>query len=167
MIARNKTTIKKLRFFIWIPNSRYLQCFFNDNSFKILGKVTSGGEFDLNNTPDLLPALVLFAIQFNFYFKFYNVESARYKETDRVNSVVKILKKLNIEVKEFKDGLSFYGGLKSRNNIVSGFNDHRIIMASTLLGIKKEYHITIKDIKNLEGSYPKYLDDLKKISMEF
>jgi 3-phosphoshikimate 1-carboxyvinyltransferase len=137
---------------------------YTENGFNLVGKVNRGGEFDLNDTPDLLPALALFSVNYNYDFKFYNVESARFKETDRISSIVKVLKSLGVVVNEFKDGLSFKGGLKRRSNYVSGFNDHRIIMASSLLGIKKGYNVIINDIKNIEGSYPSYFKDLESLT---
>ena len=137
---------------------------YTKNGFKVIGKVNRGGEFDLNDTPDLLPALALFSVNYNYDFKFYNVESARFKETDRITSIVKVLESLGVEVNEFKDGLSFKGALKKRINYVSGFNDHRIIMASSLLGINKGYKVIISDIKNIEGSYPSYFNDLESLT---
>ena len=45
----------------------------------------SGGRFDLNNSPDLLPPLAILALKTANPIEIINVKHARLKETDRIS----------------------------------------------------------------------------------
>ena len=41
-------------------------------------------KFDLSNSPDLIPAIAILALKTSKPIEIFNVEHARYKETDRL-----------------------------------------------------------------------------------
>jgi 3-phosphoshikimate 1-carboxyvinyltransferase len=111
----------------------------------------------------MLPAIVFFLAQYPYFFEFTNLESIRFKETDRVAVLYENLINMGIKVSMTKDTLSFTGSNNLNNLIIDAHNDHRIIMGASLLGIKKGKKITIKNIKNIDSSYPNYFTDLEKL----
>jgi 3-phosphoshikimate 1-carboxyvinyltransferase len=134
-----------------------------NNVLKVFGDVKQGALFDMNDTPDMLPAIVFFLAQYPYFFEFTNLESIRFKETDRVAVLYENLINMGIKVSMTKDTLSFTGSNNLNNLIIDAHNDHRIIMGASLLGIKKGKKITIKNIKNIDSSYPNYFTDLEKL----
>ena len=61
-----------------------------------------GGKFDLSNSPDLIPAIAILALKTSKPIEIFNVEHARYKETDRIAMIARELTKLGIKVVEKK-----------------------------------------------------------------
>lgn len=137
--------------------------YWKGNILYVKGSPKNGAVFDLNNTPDLLPPLVIFSAHYPFSFSFKNCYSARFKECDRIKASIEWLKQVGIDAEESIDGLSFIGGIRKTPIEVSGFNDHRFIMGSSLLTFKNQKNIVIKDISNLASSYPKFFNDLKNL----
>ena len=66
----------------------------DDGSIQVTGNKLLGGEFDLNDTPDLLPILSILGAFAEGETRIVNVPQARIKETDRINAMTKELKKL-------------------------------------------------------------------------
>ena len=67
-------------------------------------------EFDLNDTPDALPAMAVACCFARGTSKLYNVSQARLKETDRITVTREELTKMGARIKETDDGLIIRGG---------------------------------------------------------
>ncbi len=132
----------------------------------VKGVPKNGGVFDLNRVPDLLPPLIIFSSHYPYNFTFRNCYSARFKECDRIKASISWLKQVGINAVEMIDGLSFEGGIKTTPQEVSGFNDHRFIMGSSLLTFQNQQTIEIKDISNIASSYPKFFQDLETLGFD-
>lgn len=91
------------------------------------------GDFDLNATPDALPAMAVAAAFADGKTRLLNVPQARIKETDRISCMSTELNKMGIETEELEDGLIVYGG-KPKAAVLNGYNDHRIAMALAVAG---------------------------------
>jgi 3-phosphoshikimate 1-carboxyvinyltransferase len=65
----------------------------------------TGGTFDLNDTPDLLPAMAVIGLHAEGGVSLVNAAHARIKETDRIAVMAAELAKLGAEVIERPDGL--------------------------------------------------------------
>lgn len=111
-----------------------------------------GIDVDLSNSPDLLPTMAALGSLANGYTNITGVEHARFKETDRIMTCAKELKKLSVDVTENPDGLTIKGGVKS--GIVKSHNDHRLVMALSLIGLKTG--IKICDAESYSVSFPDY-----------
>ena len=107
-------------------------------------KKLDGGKFDLNDSPDLVPAVAILALKASKPIEILNVKHVRYKETDRIAILARELAKLGIKVVEKKDGLV----LKNSKNLIgadlNSENDHRLFMAFCIAGcmwVTAAYHI--------------------------
>lgn len=67
-------------------------------------------EFDLNDTPDALPAMAVACCFARGTSKLYNVSQARLKETDRITVTREELTKMGARIEETDDGLIIRGG---------------------------------------------------------
>jgi 3-phosphoshikimate 1-carboxyvinyltransferase len=120
--------------------------------------------FDLNSTPDTLPALAVasaFAIGKTILS---NVSHARFKETDRISAMKAELEKLGAKVIELDDGLEIHSSkLKHTKKELNGYNDHRIIMALAIAGMGLKGKTIINNAKAISVTYPSFIEDFQKL----
>ena len=90
-----------------------------------------------------------------------NAKELRVKESDRIKSIVKNLKKCGINVVEFEDGYEIEGGSLKEAEINS-FGDHRIAMSFLIAGLING--MKVYDTDCISTSFPNFIDILKKIS---
>ncbi len=121
-----------------------------------------GGEFDLNNIPDALPALAVAACFADGEVLLGNVPQARGKETDRIAVMRQELSKLGAAVEEREDGLLIRGGGYPRETFgageveVSGHGDHRVIMALAVAGLAAAAEVTIDETGPAAVTFPEF-----------
>ncbi|MCL2277317.1 MAG: 3-phosphoshikimate 1-carboxyvinyltransferase [Treponema sp.] len=121
-----------------------------------------GGVFDLNETPDLLPAAAAVAAFAEGDTIFCNVSHARTKETDRIAVMAAELAKLGVKCAETPDGLIVHGkgNLLSFENhdggfpVINGHGDHRIVMAFAAAALGCPAPIAITDAECTDVTYP-------------
>jgi len=123
-------------------------------------KPLCGGTFDLNETPDLLPAAAVVAAYANGDTALINVAHARIKETDRISVVTQELAKLGVSCTELPDGLIIHGkgALSPQNNpVIEGHNDHRIVMAFAVSALGSPVPVEITTFECADVTYPNFL----------
>jgi len=121
-----------------------------------------GGKFDLSDSPDLIPAIAILALKTSEPIEIFNVEHARYKETDRIAILARELTKLGIKVKEKKDGLILNNSKSLTSADLNSENDHRLFMAFCIAGMYVG-NCTISDPESVEISYPNFISEMKRI----
>lgn len=125
-------------------------------------KKLTGLRIDANAIPDLLPTLAVIATQASGKTDIINVPQARIKETDRIHSMAQGLQRLGAKVQEHSDGLTVYPS-SLRANSVSGFGDHRTVMAMALAGLLAEGTTRIDDAQAIEKTFPDFVAIMKKL----
>jgi len=125
-------------------------------------KKLDGGKFDLNDSPDLVPAVAILALKASKPIEILNVKHVRYKETDRIAILARELTKLGIKVVEKKDGLV----LKNSKNLIgadlNSENDHRLFMAFCIAGMYVG-NCSVSHPESVKISYPDFFQDMKRI----
>ncbi len=125
-------------------------------------KKLDGGKFDLNDSPDLVPAVAILALKASKPIEIFNVKHVRYKETDRIAILARELAKLGIKVVEKKDGLV----LKNSKNLVgadlNSENDHRLFMAFCIAGMYVG-NCSVSHPESVKISYPDFIQEMKRI----
>ena len=135
----------------------------NKNMIKIKSpEKLDGGKFDLSNSPDLIPAIAILALKSSKPIEIFNVEHARYKETDRIAIIARELSKLGIDVEEKKDGLTLNNSNSLTNASLNSENDHRLFMAFCIAGLYVG-NCTISDPESVKISYPNFISEMKRI----
>lgn len=115
---------------------------------------------DASNIPDLIPILAVCAgARKGIKTTFYNAERLRLKESDRIESTIRMLDTLGVEYKLMNDGFIIYGREIFKGGEINSFNDHRIVMASAIASIKCKEPLKIKNYKCVSKSYLKFFDD--------
>jgi 3-phosphoshikimate 1-carboxyvinyltransferase len=128
----------------------------------------SGGEFDLNNTPDLLPPLAAVACFALGDTALVNIASARIKETDRIAVMAEELAKLGVKSTETPTGLIIHGcgGIPpharanggNKNFQAESRNDHRVFMSLACAALGCPQPVEITGAESVDESYPGFLD---------
>jgi len=121
-----------------------------------------GGKFDLSDSPDLIPAIAILALKTSKPIEIFNVEHARYKETDRIAIIARELTKLGIKVVEKKDGLILNNSDNLTGADLNSENDHRLFMAFCIAGMYVG-NCTISDPESVDISYPDFISEMKRI----
>jgi 3-phosphoshikimate 1-carboxyvinyltransferase len=132
-----------------------------------------GGVFDLNATPDMLPAAAVTAACAEGDTALVNVAHARIKETDRIAAMAEELGKLGVGCTERPDGLVIHGrGAADKNagaggtagkaplrgGVINGRGDHRIVMAFAAAALAAESPVEIEGAESAAVTYPGFLE---------
>ncbi|MBI4641512.1 MAG: 3-phosphoshikimate 1-carboxyvinyltransferase, partial [Candidatus Tectomicrobia bacterium] len=120
------------------------------------------GTVDLSNFPDSVMTLAVVSACAEGETKIVNVETLRYKESDRLEATACELRKVGIQVDLFRDGLSVYGGDPHAAEIET-YADHRIAMSFGILG-KKVPGIVIRDPGCVSKTYPTFFEELERLT---
>ena len=92
------------------------------------------------------------------------IASARVKETDRIHATCSELNKLGVRVEEHEDGMTIYPCTKFNPASIHTYNDHRMAMAFSLLGLRIS-GVKIENPGCVSKTFPEYfsvLDSLRK-----
>jgi 3-phosphoshikimate 1-carboxyvinyltransferase len=126
-----------------------------------------GGEFDLNSTPDMLPACAVVAAFAKGDTSLVNVAHARLKETDRIAVMAAELGRLGVKAAERPDGLVIHGrggeapgaeaGL-GQGGKIDGHGDHRIFMAFAAAALGAGGPVEISGAESAAVTYPGFLE---------
>jgi 3-phosphoshikimate 1-carboxyvinyltransferase len=123
----------------------------------------SGGVFDLNATPDLLPVMAVTAAYAAGDTALVNTAHARIKETDRIAVMAEELGKLGVAVDERPDGLMIHGrgGKALTSGCTDSRGDHRIAMALGVGALGAAGPIKIERAESVAVTFPGFLKLLK------
>ncbi len=86
----------------------------------------------------------------------------RIKESDRLRAMAEVLNALGGAVKERPDGLEIRGK-RLKGGAVSGFNDHRVVMAAAIAATACEGPVTIFGAEAAAKSYPEFFRDFEAL----
>lgn len=116
----------------------------------------TGIQVDVSLTPDLVPTLAVLGAAAEGEMVIYNAEHVRYKETDRLHAMTVELMKMGVDITEEPSRLIIRGGgLQGAD--VSGWHDHRIVMALTVAGLLAG-DTTIETAESVDISFPGFFE---------
>ena len=124
---------------------------------RIRGRGLRAGEFDLNATPDALPAMAVAACFAEGETRLVNVPQARIKETDRLAVMHQELGKMGARVVELPDGLVIRGG-GLQGAVVDGHGDHRVVMALAVAGLAASGRTEVTTAEAAAVTFPSFVD---------
>ena len=120
--------------------------------------------YDISNCIDLGP--ILFAIAGVCHgAKFTGTNRLRIKESDRVVAMVSELEKFGITADIGEDSVTIHKNkIEKPTKILNGHNDHRIVMALTV--ISTIYGGEIEGCQAVNKSYPNFFEDIKSLGIK-
>ena len=127
----------------------------------LIPKLNDFCTLDVDETPDLVPILSIVA-SVNKGAIFTNVHRLRAKESDRIASVISMIRSLGGHVEECGDSLVIHGtGLTG--GTVDSCNDHRIAMSAAIAATICKTNVTILGAECVEKSYPGFWEDYSQL----
>jgi 3-phosphoshikimate 1-carboxyvinyltransferase len=121
-----------------------------------------GGNFELFDTPDLLPVVSILALKASSPVYIEGIEHARLKETDRVSNISQELTKLGAYVKEERDRITISAPRDLRNATLDAHSDHRLFMAFTIASMLTEHSI-VNGVDSVDVSYPQFVSEMRRL----
>ena len=115
---------------------------------------------------DELPLLVVLATQAEGATVIRDAAELRAKESDRIATLARELRRLGAVLDEAPDGVTVHGPTPLRGAEVDGHGDHRIVMALALAGLVAQGVTVVRGAEALADSYPGLIDDLRRLGAE-
>ena len=124
-------------------------------------------DIDAAAIPDLVPVLaVTAAAAAPGTTRIYNAGRLRLKESDRIETVWRLLTKLGADAEQMEDGLRIHGGKPLPGGAVDSCNDHRIAMAAAVASTLCTGPVTVLGAEAVGKSYPKFWEDFETLGGE-
>lgn len=144
-----------------------------DGKVSVLPSALTSIDVDAEDIPDLVPALCVVAAYADGTSRFRNVGRLRIKESDRIEAIQAFLREIDVKSSvEEADGqtnLLVFGKshkeMQSEDTVgckedieIDGFNDHRIVMAASMVSLREDRPVVIKGAQAVNKSYPGFFD---------
>jgi len=113
---------------------------------------------------DEIPALAVAALAARGSTVIKDAAELRVKESDRIEVLVKELRRMGADISERPDGLEIRGGRRLNGTAVSGYGDHRMAMALAVAGLMADGETLVKDAESVTVSFPNFWDMLALVS---
>lgn len=134
-----------------------------DKLYPQLFKNVGNYQIDLSDTPDLAP--VLFAVAaLKDKGDFVGTRRLKIKESDRAEAMKNELLKFGVNTTIFDDRVIVSGKLKAPSAELYGHNDHRIVMALSVLAARVGG--VIDGAEAVSKSFPDFFDVIKKLNVK-
>lgn len=120
-----------------------------------------GISVDASEIPDMIPAIAAVAAFAKGDTLIHSAGRLRIKESDRLSAIANALTSAGIAVEEGPDSLLIHGG-QPKGCTIGGCNDHRIVMAFSVMAAYSEGETVITDMEAVAKSYPAFFEDFRK-----
>lgn len=116
---------------------------------------------------DEFPILAVLATQARGRTIVRDASELRVKETDRIATVVKELKRLGARIEERPDGFEIWGPSQLRGIPVSSHGDHRLAMSLFVAGLVAQGETVIDDLDCAADSFPGFLTVMQSLGAHY
>ncbi len=139
---------------------------YNDECVRVKSNLLRGIERNLSGCPDLFPVIAATASFAEDNSIFYGINRLIYKESNRLESTSKVLEKLGANLKYDENKAIIYPNKKLYDGDIYTFNDHRIAMAASIMGLKSLTPVKIIGAECVNKSAPAFFDCFKEYIKE-
>lgn len=122
-------------------------------------------EIDMSGYPDLAPPLsAMAALRDGQITRLVNAERLRFKETDRIASVARVLGALGADIEEGPSSLTIRGKDSLPGGVtVDSCNDHRVAMMAAIAATRCEKPVTVTNADCVAKSYPGFWEEYERL----
>lgn len=121
---------------------------------------------DASDIPDLVPIISVVAAASRGSTVIENTARLRFKESDRVMAVCKMLESLGIKAEAHENHMVIHGG-RLTGGTVDSYNDHRIAMSAAIASSVCEGDVTVVNAEAVNKSYPDFFENISNIGGKF
>ena len=131
-----------------------------DSLFEI---VKDEAAIDVNDIPDLVPILSVYAATKQGTKRMFNAQRLRIKESNRLESVSNMINALGGKADFTESELIVHGTGKLKGGTVDSYNDHRIVMSAAIASCFCEDKVIIKGAEAVNKSYPQFFEHFNSL----
>jgi 3-phosphoshikimate 1-carboxyvinyltransferase len=128
----------------------------------LVGTVVEAGEVPL--AIDELPLVALLGCFAEGQTVVRGAEELRYKESDRIATVVDGLRGLGALIEATDDGFVVEGGSGLRGGVLEAHGDHRLAMLGAVAGLASREGVEVVGMEAAAVSYPGFVEDLASLT---
>jgi len=121
-----------------------------------------GGEFDLSDSPDLLPVVSILAIKAKSKVRIFGIEHTKYKETDRIAIIISELRKLGVDCKSNDGELIINPTDQLKNAVLDPHDDHRLFMCFCIASMMTTKSI-VHGAESVDVSFPNFISEMRRL----
>ncbi|GAC1643850.1 MAG: 3-phosphoshikimate 1-carboxyvinyltransferase [Ktedonobacteraceae bacterium] len=132
------------------------------------GQRLRGITVDGDRMIDCIPVLVAVACFAEGESVFYNVESLHYKESDRIEDLCAELRRAGCTITPTRDAIIVQGQPQGIEGgvTVDGHNDHRVLMALSIVALRSRLGLTLSGTEHIAKSYPHFFEELQRLGVD-
>lgn len=128
-----------------------------------------GTDIDLADCPDLGPVLMVLGLFCEGQTVIRNAERLRIKESDRIEAMETELRKCGGVLSSAGGTITIEdcaGALHAPEGVLSGHNDHRVVMSLSVLALAAGLRLPIDDAEAITKSWPNFFTAIKPLGAE-
>lgn len=133
----------------------------SDHAVTVSPASLHGISIDASQIPDLVPILAVLASAAEGDTRIYNAARLRLKESDRLETVSRLISSLGGSIEQHGDELLIHGTGILQGGTADAENDHRIAMSAAIASLITEKPVTILGAECAEKSYSRFYEDAK------
>ncbi|MDO4742702.1 MAG: 3-phosphoshikimate 1-carboxyvinyltransferase [bacterium] len=138
---------------------------YRHNDVRVRSGRLTAVRIDASDIPDLVPVLAVAAAAAIGKTEIVNAQRLRYKESDRLETVYRMLLNLGADIKATDSALIINGTGRLTGGVVDSYNDHRIAMAAAVASLICEHPVEIKNSQAVEKSYPLFFEEFNRLTI--
>lgn len=139
---------------------------YSDGRLKANVENLKGIRLDASDIPDLVPIISVTAACAEGETVIYNASRLRLKESDRIETTVRLINNLGGEARATQDGLIIKGKKRLSGGEVDGCGDHRIVMSAAIASCRCDNPVIIRGAQAVAKSYPEFFNKFNSLGGE-
>lgn len=128
-------------------------------------KELKGCGIDMGTVPDLFPITAVLLSTAEGDSRLYGAPQLRFKESDRIETTVRMINALGGDAEGTEDGCVIHGVEKLKGGTVEHHGDHRIMMSAAVASIVCDGPVTMDDPECAAVSYPDFPASMASIGL--
>lgn len=136
-----------------------------EQGYRIASAPLQAADINLENCPDLGPIVFVLAAMAKGTTHIYNARRLRIKESDRIEAMASELRKFGVTISAEQNDVWITGDPKGYtcDTPLNGHNDHRIVMALSVMALVNHSVCEIHGAQAICKSYPRFFEDVAGI----
>ncbi len=122
-------------------------------------------DVNMSNIPDLFPIVAVLLSTAKGTSTLYGAPQLKFKESDRISSVVMMLRALGADITGTDDGCVINGVERLKGGRVDHRGDHRLMMSGAIASLISDGPISMVDDSCYEVSYPGFVEQMRSLGL--
>lgn len=122
-------------------------------------------DIDISNVPDLFPIVAVLMSTADGTSRLYGAPQLRFKESDRIASVERMLRTLGADIEETDDGCIIKGVPRLKGGRIDHLGDHRLMMSAAIASLISDGPVSMINDECWNVSYPGFVEQMRSIGL--